>query len=43
VLVFSYHALELLFALGYRPEVAATMHVHRARELARIADDPRGR
>ena len=43
LLVFYYHPLELLFALGYRPELAATMHVHRARELARIPDDPRGR
>jgi uncharacterized membrane protein YGL010W len=43
LLVFYYHALELLFALGYRPELAATMHVHRARELARIPADPRGR
>jgi uncharacterized membrane protein YGL010W len=43
LLVFYYHALELLFALGYRPELAATMHAHRARELARIPADPRGR
>ena len=43
LLVFYYHALELLFAVGYRPELAATMHAHRARELARIPADPRGR
>jgi uncharacterized membrane protein YGL010W len=43
LLVFYYHALELLFAVGYRPEMAATMHAHRSRELARIPDDPRGR
>ncbi len=43
LLVFYYHALELLFAAGYRPTVAATMHAHRARELARLPNDPRGR
>lgn len=43
LLVFYYHALELLFAAGYSPELAATMHAHRARELARIPADPRGR
>jgi uncharacterized membrane protein YGL010W len=41
LLVFYYHALELLFALGYRPALATTMYEHRARELARIVDDPR--
>ncbi len=40
VLVFYYHALELLFAAGYRPALAATMRAHRARELARLRDDP---
>jgi uncharacterized membrane protein YGL010W len=43
VLVFYYHALELLFAAGYRPTLAARMHAHRARELARLPNDPRGR
>lgn len=41
VLVFYYHAVELLFAAGYRPAVAATMHAHRDRELRRLPGDPR--
>ncbi len=41
VLVFYYHALELLFAAGYRPELAAVMEDHRAHELARMPADPR--
>ena len=43
VLVFYYHALELLFAFGYRPRLARTMETYRGRELARIPNDPRGR
>jgi uncharacterized membrane protein YGL010W len=43
LLIFAYHALELLFAAGYRPELAAAMHAHRATALARIPADPRAR
>jgi uncharacterized membrane protein YGL010W len=43
VLIFYYHALELLFAAGYRPTLAATMHAYRARTLAGIPNDPRPR
>lgn len=43
VLVFYYHALELLFAAGYRPALAAAMEHHREAELARIPADPRRR
>lgn len=43
VLIFYYHALELLFAAGYRPRLAALMHAHRAHELARMPADPRRR
>ena len=43
LLVFAYHALELLFALGYRPALRRAMEGHRADELARIPDDPRRR
>lgn len=41
LLVFAYHALELLFALGYRSTLRHDMERHRAAELARIPDDPR--
>jgi uncharacterized membrane protein YGL010W len=41
LLVFAYHAIELLFALGYRPALQRTMERHRAIALARIPDDPR--
>lgn len=43
VLIFWYHAVELLFAVGYRPTLAATMHAHRAQALAGIPNDPRPR
>ena len=39
LLVFYYHAVELLFALGYRPAQRAAMERHRDAELARIVDD----
>jgi uncharacterized membrane protein YGL010W len=41
VLVFYYHALEVLFAAGYRPALAERMYDHRNDELARIPNDPR--
>lgn len=41
LLVFAYHGLELLFAAGYRPALAAEVEKHRRSELARIPDDPR--
>lgn len=41
LLVFFYHALELLFAMGYRPALREGMERHRAAELARIPADPR--
>jgi uncharacterized membrane protein YGL010W len=41
LLVFYYHAVELLFALGYRPTVRAAMERHRDAELARLPGDPR--
>ncbi len=41
LLVFYYHALELLFAAGYRPALRRAMETHRAAELPRIPDDPR--
>lgn len=43
LLIFWYHAVELLFAVGYRPTLAATMHAHRAQALAVITKDPRPR
>jgi uncharacterized membrane protein YGL010W len=43
LLVFYYHLVELLFAIGYRPVLRATMERHREEELARIHDDPRRR
>lgn len=43
LLIFAYHALELLFAAGYRPEIAAAMHAHRATALASLPADPRPR
>jgi uncharacterized membrane protein YGL010W len=41
LLVFAYHAFELLFALGYRPSLWAAIERHRAAELTRIPEDPR--
>lgn len=41
VLVFAYHALELLFALGYRPALRDTIEHYRSGELARMPADPR--
>ena len=43
LLVFAYHALELLFAAGYRPAVREEVERYRSAELARIANDPRPR
>jgi uncharacterized membrane protein YGL010W len=43
LLIFAYHGLELLFALGYRPDLRAAIDRHRAAELMRIRDDPRDR
>ena len=37
LLVFYYHLVEVLFALGYRPALAREMAKHRAAELARMA------
>ncbi len=41
LLVFAYHALELLFAAGYRPALRAEIERHRGAELARMPRDPR--
>jgi uncharacterized membrane protein YGL010W len=43
LLVFAYHSLELLFAVGYRPALRARVDRHRSGELARIPNDPRRR
>jgi uncharacterized membrane protein YGL010W len=41
LLVFYYHVVELLFALGYRPALRRSMEAHRAAQLALIDPDPR--
>lgn len=41
LLVFAYHAFELMFAVGYRPAISARVEEHRRAELARIPNDPR--
>jgi uncharacterized membrane protein YGL010W len=41
LLVFFYHLVEILFALGYRPALRLAMEGFRAAELARIDPDPR--
>lgn len=43
LLVFYYHALELLFAASYRPALRRAMEEHRTAELLRIPADPRPR
>ena len=43
VLVFYYHLIEILFAIGYRPALRRAVEQQRDEELARIADDPRVR
>jgi uncharacterized membrane protein YGL010W len=41
LLVFYYHAVELLFALGYRPALRRAMESFRSEHLASLPNDPR--
>jgi uncharacterized membrane protein YGL010W len=43
LLVFYYHVVELLFALGYRPSLRKQMEQYRDEQLQRITNDPRRR